>query len=128
MTKDANREDHDEPGPPSAPPSTAARPLIALVRWYQLAREGHPSPCRFVPTCSTYAIEALQEYGPAKGTWLATRRLGRCHPWGGGGYDPVPTRSTWNTVETHVVTDGTDHPDPHPDPVADSIGPDQKVP
>ena len=46
--------------------------------------------CRFVPTCSAYADEALKLYGPFKGGWLALRRLGRCHPWGGQGYDPVP--------------------------------------
>ena len=46
--------------------------------------------CRFQPTCSSYAIEALQVHGVFKGTWLAVRRIGRCHPWGGSGYDPVP--------------------------------------
>ena len=68
-----------------------AWPLIQLVRIYRLAI----SPwlggnCRFDPTCSSYAIEALQVHGIFKGTWLAARRIGRCHPWGGSGYDPVP--------------------------------------
>jgi putative membrane protein insertion efficiency factor len=68
-----------------------AWPLIQLVRFYRLAI----SPwlggnCRFDPTCSSYAIEALQVHGLFKGTWLAVRRIGRCHPWGGSGYDPVP--------------------------------------
>lgn len=49
-----------------------------------------PPSCRFTPTCSQYAVEALQKYGPLKGTYLALRRLLRCHPWGGSGYDPVP--------------------------------------
>jgi len=70
-----------------------AWPLIQLVRLYRLAI----SPwlggnCRFDPTCSSYAIEALQKHGVFKGTWLAMRRIGRCHPWGGSGYDPVPER------------------------------------
>ncbi|MBE7635415.1 membrane protein insertion efficiency factor YidD [Sneathiella sp. P13V-1] len=49
-----------------------------------------PANCRYQPTCSAYAIEALQRHGPIKGLWLAARRIGRCHPWGGHGYDPVP--------------------------------------
>lgn len=49
-----------------------------------------PPSCRYVPTCSEYAIEALKKHGPAKGLWLALKRLCRCHPWGGHGYDPVP--------------------------------------
>jgi putative membrane protein insertion efficiency factor len=71
-------------------PSPAARPLLALVHLYQAARAGRPSPCRFVPSCSTYASEALERHGAARGAWLATRRLCRCHPWGGSGLDPVP--------------------------------------
>lgn len=51
-----------------------------------------PSKCRFHPTCSQYAIEAIEEWGIFKGTWLAIRRIGRCHPWGGFGYDPVPKK------------------------------------
>ena len=49
-----------------------------------------PPCCRFTPTCSAYAIEALQNHGALKGSWLALRRILRCHPWGGSGYDPVP--------------------------------------
>ena len=49
-----------------------------------------PSSCRFTPTCSQYAVEAIKKYGPIKGIWLGTKRLLRCHPWGGSGYDPVP--------------------------------------
>jgi len=46
--------------------------------------------CRFLPTCSDYAREALERHGPVRGGWLAVRRVARCHPWGGSGYDPVP--------------------------------------
>ena len=49
-----------------------------------------PPCCRFTPTCSQYALEALRRHGPVKGSWLALRRICRCHPWGGSGYDPVP--------------------------------------
>lgn len=70
--------------------SLAARPLLAGVRFYQRVRAGRPSPCRFVPSCSTYAAEALEAHGAVRGAWLATRRLCRCHPWGGQGWDPVP--------------------------------------
>ena len=72
--------------------SLAARPLRAVVRLYQAARSGRPSPCRFTPSCSTYALEALEAHGALKGIWLSLRRLSRCHPWGGHGYDPVPDR------------------------------------
>lgn len=74
-------------------PSIAARPLIGGVRLYQMAASGRPSPCRHVPSCSTYAMEALETHGALRGSWLAARRLLRCHPWGTEGYDPVPERS-----------------------------------
>ncbi len=51
-----------------------------------------PSACRFTPTCSTYAYEAIEEYGPIKGTWMGARRIMRCHPLNAGGYDPVPPK------------------------------------
>lgn len=69
----------------------AAAPLLVAVRFYQLCISPlTPPSCRFTPTCSQYALEALRKYGPFKGGWLALRRLARCHPWGGSGYDPVP--------------------------------------
>jgi putative membrane protein insertion efficiency factor len=77
--------------PPATPkPGVVARLLVGLIRLYQGARHGRPSPCRYLPTCSVYAVEALQRHGAGRGIWLAARRLGRCHPWGGHGVDPVP--------------------------------------
>lgn len=49
-----------------------------------------PPTCRFAPTCSEYMLQAIDKYGIMKGTWLGMKRIGRCHPWGGSGYDPVP--------------------------------------
>jgi putative membrane protein insertion efficiency factor len=49
-----------------------------------------PASCRYVPTCSEYALQALEKHGPFKGGWMALKRILRCHPWGGSGYDPVP--------------------------------------
>ncbi|MDD6123679.1 MAG: membrane protein insertion efficiency factor YidD [Bacteroidales bacterium] len=65
--------------------------LILPIRFYQrYVSPMLPPACRFTPTCSQYAIEAIQKHGALKGLWLALRRLLRCHPWGGSGYDPVP--------------------------------------
>jgi putative membrane protein insertion efficiency factor len=62
-----------------------------LVRGYQVAISPMlPPACRYTPTCSQYAIDALRQHGAMKGSWLALRRLGRCHPFRPGGYDPVP--------------------------------------
>ena len=70
--------------------SGPASALRRLVNWYQAVTRGRPSPCRYWPTCSTYAIEALEAHGAVRGSWLTLRRIGRCHPWGGAGVDPVP--------------------------------------
>ena len=64
--------------------------MIRLVIAYQRAMEGRPSPCRFTPSCSSYAVEALEVHGTAKGLWLTVRRLLRCRPFGPSGWDPVP--------------------------------------
>lgn len=67
-------------------------PLVLLIKFYQVCispLKGGPT-CRFTPTCSQYALEALRKYGLFKGGWLALKRILRCHPWGGSGYDPVP--------------------------------------
>jgi uncharacterized protein len=67
------------------------RLLVALVRGYQLTISPLlPPSCRFTPSCSQYALEAITRHGAAKGTWLAARRLVRCHPFHPGGFDPVP--------------------------------------
>ncbi len=73
-----------------ATPATGV--LIALIRGYQLARSGRPTGCRYLPTCSTYAQEAIERFGARRGGWMAVRRLARCHPWGSHGVDPVPER------------------------------------
>lgn len=65
--------------------------FLLPVYFYKAAISPHtPASCRFTPTCSEYAIQAIRKYGPLKGTWLATKRILRCNPWGGSGYDPVP--------------------------------------
>jgi putative membrane protein insertion efficiency factor len=70
-----------------------ARVLIAVLRFYQRwISPAFPPTCRFYPTCSAYAIEALQVHGPLRGSWLTVRRLLRCAPWHPGGIDPVPPR------------------------------------
>jgi putative membrane protein insertion efficiency factor len=82
--------DGDAPGSRRRP--LAARPALAAIRWYQVAHADRPSPCRFTPSCSTYAMEALEQRGLLWGSALALWRLARCNPWGGQGYDPVPEK------------------------------------
>ncbi|MFZ2864989.1 MAG: membrane protein insertion efficiency factor YidD [Ignavibacteriaceae bacterium] len=68
-----------------------AVPFILLIKIYQLFISPlFPSSCRYTPTCSHYTAEALKKYGLFKGGWLGIKRILRCHPWGGSGYDPVP--------------------------------------
>lgn len=65
--------------------------MLSLIKFYQRCISPLKTPsCRYVPTCSQYTAEAIRKYGPLKGLWLGIKRLLRCHPWGGSGYDPVP--------------------------------------
>ena len=66
-------------------------PFILLIKFYQYGISPlKPPSCRFTPTCSSYSLQAVKEYGPIKGVGLSFKRIIRCHPWGGSGYDPVP--------------------------------------
>lgn len=81
------------PAEPFGPESTrtwSQRRLLSAIDFYQRAREGRPSPCRFHPSCSSYARESLAVHGAGRGSWLAVRRLLRCRPFGPSGFDPVP--------------------------------------
>jgi len=73
--------------------SRSARIALAGINVYQQLSAHRPSPCRFIPSCSEYAREAVTEHGAGRGTWMAARRLSRCHPFGGRGFDPVPPRA-----------------------------------
>lgn len=85
---------HDVTGTPEASPAarrtTGQSAALGLLRAYQATRVGRASPCRFYPSCSAYAVEAVERHGAGRGLWLAARRLGRCHPLGGHGVDLVP--------------------------------------
>tara|TARA_B100000029_G_scaffold417129_1_gene421649 strand:- start:2175 stop:2426 length:252 start_codon:yes stop_codon:yes gene_type:complete len=78
----------------------ATFPLILLIRGYQLfISPVVGSSCRFMPTCSEYAIESMKLYGLTKGTFLTIKRIGKCHPFGGHGYDPIPRKMEKNKYE-----------------------------
>ncbi len=70
---------------------------IIPLRFYQMAISPlFPKSCRYQPTCSQYTLEAIQEWGVLKGTWLGIKRISTCHPWGGHGYDPIPKKEEKN--------------------------------
>lgn len=74
----------------TASSSRYQRAFMRVIDTYQRALDGRPSPCRFTPTCSTYAYEAMERHGARRGSWLTVRRLARCRPFGPSGFDPVP--------------------------------------
>lgn len=74
----------------AAPSGRAQRIALRMIDAYQRAFEGRPSPCRFTPSCSTYARESFEIHGARRGMWLTVRRLVRCRPFGPSGFDPVP--------------------------------------
>lgn len=90
--------------------------LIGLVRTYQYVVSPMIGPrCRYWPTCSAYAVEALQLHGPLRGGWLALRRFLRCHPWGGHGVDPVPGKAAEaDTPSTPCGCETTERQRPRP--------------
>jgi putative membrane protein insertion efficiency factor len=89
--KDSFEPDLTKPEKPALWKTILSFPFILLIKIYQWIISPLLGPkCRFTPTCSHYAVEALKKYGPFKGFWLSLKRIGRCHPWGGHGYDPVP--------------------------------------
>ena len=76
-----------------SPPAALLRGLVLAYRWLISPVLGQR--CRYLPTCSEYALTALDRHGAVRGGWLTLKRLGRCHPWGGSGYDPVPSRHSF---------------------------------
>ncbi len=93
-----------------ARPAWLTQRLARLIIFYQRAREGKPSPCRFFPSCSAYALEAVELHGSWRGGWLSMRRLLRCRPFGPSGFDPVPEyrspMSSHSPSTTHVQKGG----------------------
>jgi len=91
MTESANQSEQSSKRFPDLLKKAVSIPFILLIKFYQRCISPYtPAACRYTPTCSQYALEAFRKYGPVKGFWLSLKRILRCHPWGGSGYDPVP--------------------------------------
>ena len=76
--------------------------FIKLIRFYQYGISPFfPPHCRYTPTCSSYAVEAVERFGIVRGGWMALKRIGRCHPWHEGGYDPVPDKPCCDIEHHH---------------------------
>lgn len=84
--------------------SPVAQVLVLLMRAWQFVPRIDPQRCRFYPSCSAYGITSVRRFGAVRGSWLAIRRLGRCHPWNPGGVDHVPRRTDVGPRRTHVMT------------------------
>jgi len=97
-----------------------AKPLVWLIRLYQnVVSPLRPPTCRYYPSCSAYAVTSLERFGVLRGSWMAARRIGRCHPWAPGGVDHVPDRDPL----TGRPVPGTTGPKPYlPDPGAEHAG------
>lgn len=91
------------------------RILVGLIRFYQAAISPmFPATCRYTPTCSRYALEAVERHGALRGGWLAARRLLRCHPLGGSGWDPVPDEPGAGEDDAEHGTEATDTSEDRP--------------
>lgn len=96
------------PSPALPPQSPAARLILGAILVYRYSLSAVLGrQCRFAPTCSEYAADAVRSHGALRGGWLGLKRIGRCHPWGGSGYDPVPPRRPMEPTESTESTRGT---------------------
>jgi putative membrane protein insertion efficiency factor len=86
----------------SSAPTIPARVMMLPVRGWRVLSRRLPPRCRFHPSCSAYALEALEVHGAARGTWMAVRRVGRCNPWHPGGLDPVPAPKNSSSTTPNV--------------------------
>ena len=85
------------------PGGRASSTILRSINLYQRLMQHRQSPCRYTPSCSEYAREAIEVHGAGRGSWLAVRRLSRCHPLGGHGFDPVPELHAHNSVSSASV-------------------------